>query len=336
MTLRVSAACIGVSLSVSMVVTGCAESSTSSEGTSKTSRSASASPATVTESPKPKRLVITTKPWRLPFPVAREAVIGIDARTVLVAGGMLSDESSTARAYRLDLVTGQAVPVASLPIPVHDVAGGRFDGDPAVFGGGNASEQSAIQRFSSGSWRVVGHLPTTRSDLSVAEVDKTSYVVGGYDGSGQPRDVMAQSNGSLRVAGRLLTGVRYSATVVVGSAIYLFGGEAGGSQLDIVQRIDVGTGKTTEVARLPAALGHASAALLNGRVLLMGGRTSTGAGTAATWWFDPGTARFSRGPELPKPITDAAIVTSSDGSTAWLIGGEDPRVRDSVVEMSLS
>ena len=292
-------------------------------------------------SPKPKppptHLTVSVASWRLPYAIAREAVIPLGSGRVLVGGGMFPDDTSSARSFELTPSSGQASSLPALSVDVHDVAGGLYAGEPAIYGGGNASEQSTVQQFRGGVWRVVDHMPTTRSDLSVATVGSTTYVLGGYDGTGVPTQVLAQSgSGGLKPAGQLVEGIRYAATAVVGTSIYLFGGEVSGAELGIVQRYDTVTHTTTVVAHLPVPLGHASAVVLGGRILLMGGRIQPEVGTRAMWWFDTATRRFTHAGELPAPITDAAVAVSTDGLTAWLLGGEAPTVRDGVIRLSLS
>lgn len=286
--------------------------------------------------PVPTTLTASVVAWRLPYAIAREAVIPTGPGQVIVGGGMFPDDTSSARAFRLTLASGQASMLPSLSVDVHDVAGGLYGGEPAIYGGGNASEQSVVQQFHRGAWRVVDHMPTTRSDLSVATVGATTYVLGGYDGSGVPTEVLAQNGTALAPAGHLVQGVRYAATAVLGSSIYLFGGEVSGAELSVVQRYDTTTHRTTIAGRLPVALGHASAMALGGRILLVGGRIQPDRGTRAMWWFDPATAKFSKAGNLPAPVTDAAVAVSADGLTAWLLGGEAPTVRDAVIKLSLS
>jgi hypothetical protein len=287
--------------------------------------------------PKPTHLTVTVAPWRLPYEIAREAVVTVGPGKVVVAGGMFPGDTSSARAFELTPATDVVKMLPNLAVDVHDVAAGFYDGDPTTYGGGNSSEQSVVQQLRGGRWRVVAQLPTTRSDLSVDVVDGTTYVLGGYDGTGVATQVLAQRGSApLRPAGSLLVGVRYAATAVIGTSIYLFGGEVNGAELDVVQRYDTVTGRTSVVARLPVPLGHASAAVLGGRVLLMGGRVEPEVGTTAMWWFDPVTNGFKRAGNLPAPITDAGVAVSPDGLTAWLLGGEDPNVRDAVVKLSLS
>jgi N-acetylneuraminic acid mutarotase len=129
--------------------------------------------------------------------------------------------------------------------------------------------------------------------------------------------------------GRLAQGVRYAATAVLGHTAYVFGGEVSGRELDAVQAVDLDTGRTRVVARLPVPLGHAMAATEGNRILLMGGRVTPDRQTSAMWWFDPRTGRFTRAGRLPTALSDAAVATWRH--RVWLLGGEDSSVTAQVV-----
>ena len=286
---------------------------------------ATSSTASSTFPAAPTRAVASYAAWRLPFAISREAVVADPARPgwFLLAGGMLPGDASSARAIRLDPATGRTQPMPALATPVHDTAGGLFGGSPAVFGGGNATEQSVVQVLDGGAWRRAAQLPTTRSDLSVVSTAGSTLVIGGYDGTATPRDVLRVSgDGTMTPAGRLRQGVRYAATAVVGSHVYVFGGEVDHRELDAVQDVDATTGHTRIVARLPVPLGHAAAVTIGDRVLLLGGRTGPDTFTDAMWWFDPAKGSFERAGRLPAATSDAAVVAS--GNQAWLLGGESP------------
>ena len=104
----------------------------------------------------------------------------------------------------------------------------------------------------------------------------------------------------MQPSGSLVRGVRYAATALVGGQVYVFGGEVSGAELSTVQRVDPRTGRTRiVVARLPHPLGHAMAAAVGDRVLLMGGRVDPNTRTDQMWWFDPASGRFSHAGRLP-------------------------------------
>jgi hypothetical protein len=247
---------------------------------------------------------------------------------------MRPDDTSTAAASRIDLTAGTVQPMAPLAVPVHDAAGGPYAGAPAVFGGGNSSEQALVQAFHGGHWHQVDAFPTTRSDLSVVALPGRTMALGGYDGTNVPTPIYVQAGTSrMRPHGALAQGVRYAATAARGRYVYAFGGEVNDQELSAVQRVDARTGRTRVVARLPRPLGHAMAVTFGTRILLMGGRTSTNVQTDAMWWFDPATGRFTRAGRLPRVLSDAAVAVA--GHAAYLLGGEDPNVTDRVVRVAV-
>jgi hypothetical protein len=279
------------------------------------------------------RLHVTVMPWRLPQPLAREALSCAGGARVTVAGGMIAGDASTAAAYVLDLTTGRVTRLPSLAVPVHDTAGWCLDGNPVAIGGGNATEQDAVQERRGRRWQVVGHLPHTRSDLVVESVGGRAFALGGYNGTGGAEPAILTSTDGRRWdrEGRLPVPVRYGAGVVAVGAMWLFGGEVDHVMQTAVQRIDA-DGHARVVARLPQPLGHASAVLLGDRILLVGGRTGTTTQTGRMWWFDPATARFTRAGRLPTTLTDSAVVGA--GRAAYLVGGETPGISDRVVRLT--
>ncbi|HEY3527976.1 MAG TPA: hypothetical protein VGK78_02410 [Nocardioides sp.] len=272
--------------------------------------------------------------WRLPFPVARAVAIPMRRGSVVLAGGLLAGDRSSSRAFRLDPRTGVEHALPSLTVPVHDAAGGLVAGAPTVVGGGNSAEQSAVQTLAPGGWRRVADLPTTRSDLGVAEWQGTAYVIGGYDGASVPRTILRLSpHQAPRRAGALLDGVRYAAMARIGSDVYVLGGEVAGRELDSIQKVDLATGRTRPAGRLRVALGHAMAVPVAGRILVMGGRVAPYRQTDAMWWYDPASGHLRRAGRLPMPLSDAAVATY--GRRIWLLGGETPGITDRVVAVGL-
>ncbi|MGH3472435.1 MAG: Kelch repeat-containing protein [Nocardioidaceae bacterium] len=283
----------------------------------------------------PAHLSVTRAPWSLRQPVGREAAVAVPGG-IVVAGGLVAGDQSTAAAWQVDLHTATVTALPDLPVPVHDVGGALLQGDPMVFGGGNATEQDVVQRQTAGSrWRVVGHLPAARSDLVAARVGRRVVLIGGYNGSTQAlADILASYDGrQFRVIGRLAVPVRYAAVAVADGGIWVFGGERSGAMVDVVQRINARTGRARVVAHLPAPLGHAAAVRLGQRILIAGGRPSSDTVTARLWWFDPGTRRFKPAGRLPYPLADTAVATTPVGT--YLVGGETPGVTRRVLLVRL-
>jgi N-acetylneuraminic acid mutarotase len=263
-------------------------------------------------------------PWRLPAPIAREAVVRLSARQVAVVGGLRPDDTSSGASYTLDLSTGHAHRGPSLPVPVHDTAGAFVGGHLLVIGGGNAAEQAVVQARSGSSWGVVGHLPAGRSDLAAVVTGGRVVVVGGYDGTTPALgDVLSSRDGvHWQRLGRLRVPVRYPGVAVWHGAAWVFGGERAGVMVWAVQRISLRTGRVSVIARLPRPLGHEAAVLLGDRILVVGGRIAENRLTSRMWWFDPAAHRFSPAGRLPHRLADTAVVQGHD--VAWLVGGETP------------
>ncbi len=253
--------------------------------------------------------------------------------TAVVAGGLLQGDRSSASAYALDLRDGSVMRLPDLVMPVHDTAAAWLRGRVLVVGGGNTLEQSAVQAGAKGRWRVVGKLPSPRSDLTTVRVGRRAFVVGGYDGTKVAlADVLSSLDGRhWVVAASLPVPVRYPATVAANGSVWVFGGERAGVMTNAVQRIDPRTGEARVVAHLPMPLGHAVAVRLGGRLLVAGGRTSGDTVTSRMWWYRPGHG-FRPAGRLPNPLADAAAL-NQDEATAYLVGGETPRFSDRVIRL---
>jgi hypothetical protein len=293
-----------------------------------------AKPSTSTRTPSaPPRLRVARAGFHLPVALAREAVI-VTGHDAVVAGGLLSDDSSVATAYHLDLRSGRVTPMPALPVSVHDTTGAESHGRPLVIGGGNATEQDVVQAWNGHAWRVVGHLPQARSDLVAAPAAGRVVVLGGYDGTrpAEP-DILTSSDGvGWKVIGTLPVPVRYAASAAADRAIWVFGGEVDHRMQNAIQRVDPTTGRARVVGRLPIPLGHAVALAFGRRILVAGGRTDPDTVTDRMWWFDPATSGVSRAGRLPEALADSAVARW--GERSYLIGGETPTMTRSVLRVT--
>lgn len=338
----VPAAVLAAALAGALLVAGCstsgaaprAHATRATRATESSSPAATNSPAGTPATPAaPSRLRVHPMPWRLPQPLAREALVPRGTRSVLVAGGLLSGDRSSAATYLLRLDHGTVTRLPDLTTPVHDVAGASQGATALVVGGGGSVEESVVQERSTGAWRPAGRLPTPRSDLSAVTVGREVYVLGGYDGrSVALGDVLVSRTGRhWRVAGRLPVPVRYAAVARVGAAIWVIGGERAGVMVDAVQRVDLRTGRAELVGHLPRPVGHAAVLVLAGRMLLAGGRTSADRLTDRLWWVRGG--RVTPAGRLPHPLADSAVAARGP-HTAYLVGGETPAPSDRVLRVT--
>src|SRR5204863_1332657 len=74
------------------------------------------------------------------------------------------------------------------------------------------------------------------------------------------------------VVAQLPDPVRYPAVGVVGSKIYLFGGEGPAGATSDIQEVDPASRRARVVGHLPEARSHAAAAVIGGQVVVVGGR----------------------------------------------------------------
>ncbi len=301
-----------------------------------TSRPSTAAPAVPSSSPTPvPRVAAERAPWRLPTPLSRGVVIGAHGSGIL-AGGLMAGGVTSDKVYRVT-AHGVGVRLPSLVEPIHDGAGTQVGNRMIILGGGNTSELSAVESTTGDRqpWRVRGHLPSTRSDLSVVATTHGLLVVGGYDGRSSPREVLGSTDGrSFTTASSLRRGVRYAAVVRAGNSVWVFGGEDQGRELRTSQVVDLDAKEVRLAPRLPTPLGHAAVMVVGSRILLMGGRTAPHRVSAKMWWFDPSTGRYSPAGSLPYPVADSGVLKAVDG--AYLLGGESPDFTDRVIHVRVT
>ncbi|OMH23381.1 hypothetical protein BKD30_12750 [Tersicoccus phoenicis] len=289
-----------------------------------------ASPTSPTASPAT-TFTAALAPWRLPAPVSR-AVALPDGKDLLLLGGLTTSGTSTADVIRVDPATGRSSRTGALVQGVHDAGGAVLGGESVIFGGGAGSVHDAVQRLGSGAGEsaVVGRLPHPRADLSVATDSRgVAYLVGGAGGAGPDATILRTSDGKLfRPLADLPRPVRYAATAVSGTELWVFGGSDGSTATSAIQRVNTRTGAVAVVGHFPVFIEQAVAVVLGGTVLILGGLTD-GHPSSAIWRLDPATGRVTRAGSLPVAVAMPAAVVA--GRTAYLLGGEGTAVMDTVI-----
>lgn len=322
-----------VLLALAVSLSACSSTSAPRREHHAAASSPSPSPSSVVRASGPPSLHVRTLHWRLPGPLSREVALEQNGG-LLVAGGLQPGDASSDRVWRIDPGTGATTRLGTLADPVHDAAGGVLQGRPTVLGGGASTSMSVVQQ-GTGRWRVTGHLPGPRSDLSATSVGNGLMVVGGYDGVHSPRTVLRTTDGRhFHVVARLPHGVRYAGVAALHGQVWVLGGEENGRELRGVYRVDPATGRATRAGRLPGPLGHEAVIAVGDRLLVLGGRPTPNAATDRMWWFSPSSGSWRRAGRLPYPVADAPAVTLA-GST-YLLGGETPSFTDRVVRIRWS
>jgi hypothetical protein len=254
-----------------------------------------------------------------------------------VLGGFDGVKRTIGQVLRVDPANGATTDAGRLAQAVHDAAGTSVSGIPLVFGGGNGSESSAVQRFvPGGTATIAGRLPVPRSDLAAVAVGGRAYVVGGFDGASVRASTLATSDGvAFDILGDLPVPVRYPAVAAEGTDVVVLGGTTGASDstdgdTKAVQVLDTLTGRVRLSGTLPQTLAHASAATLSGQIYVFGGRWG-GTPTAKVWRWDSATAALVPVGVMASAVTDGAVATVGD--TAYFVGGESPHPTATVMEL---
>ena len=312
-----------------VVVSACGGSRASTRATTSTGATVS-SRAAKARSPVPAvrhvlRVQAVLARWRLP--VARYRTVAVaNGRYVFLLGGIDAAGASVDSVYRLDPARGTTRLAGALAAPTHGAAALLLGQRAFVFGGAGPPVYDLVQEYdpASGNTRVVGHLPAQRADLAATAVGRHVVVAAGFDGIGPLNTVLAtMDERHFRLLARLPEAVRYPAVAAVGNSVYLFGGLQSGGEYTgtftrAIQRVNLSTGRSAVLGRLPTPYAHAMATVRDGQVFILGGSTPSGSSNAILR-FNPATGAVSRAGTLPEHVADGGVATIGD--TTYLFGG---------------
>ncbi len=276
--------------------------------------------------------------WQLAAPISREVVTADGGRLQLL-GGLSAAGNSLSSVYTLDPSNGTLTQAGSLPDVVHDAAGAMIGRTAFSFGGGSPSTFATVQSITlpagasstPSSGASAAQLPQPRSDLTVTSLGRTTYLVGGYDGTTYLPSVLATVDGRhFSAVAALKVAVRYAAVASLGQSIYAFGGQTGpgpgttAATTAAIQQIDPSTHSAQVIGHLPQALYGAAAFVLDGHIYVAGGQTGEGQTLTQIYEFDEQSHRVQDAGLLPQAVAFAGSATTGTGRGAvgYLVGGE--------------
>ncbi len=267
----------------------------------------------------------------LPSPLQDIAAVALMNGHVVVLGGLDGSDISTAAVSVL--AGGHIVTQTRLPQAQHDAQGSALGADAYVFGGGQVNSYNHILRFDPASGLVsqAGQMPQPASDVAVARIAGTAYVVGGYNGQHALDTILAwRPDQPARVVGHLPAGLRYSAVAAIGDKLVIVGGSVDEAASRSILRFDPSTRRVRKIGKLPEPLTHASAVALGSYVYVIGGRRSAPNGqTSAILAISPSDGQAVRVGNLPLALSDEAVVVS--GGHLLLVGGQSSLVTQSAI-----
>lgn len=287
----------------------------------------------------PMVLQATWTPYQLRSAISG-AVAVAEAGTgqLLIAGGASGRRAATAAVALLNPVSGRERGAGKLALPVIDAAAVLVHNRLVVFGGRAGRATARVQVLAPGDRRApasrLASLPQARSGLVAASMEGTTYLVGGASGADRLAQVLRTTDGvHFSAAASLPVPVADAAAVASAGQLWVFGGSTSAGLTDIIQRIDLASGRAKVVGELPRPLAAASAFVLGGQIFLAGGLTGAAAGqhgsrpaqlaraSGTVLSIDPARATVRIAGRLPMPVAHAGSAVVAD--TAYLVGGTD-------------
>ncbi|WP_429911085.1 Kelch repeat-containing protein [Glycocaulis sp.] len=275
----------------------------------------------------------------------RAATLGLAAGTGLMASG-------AGFARRDDDTRWSSAP--DLPFPVQEIYPALLDGTLYVIGGfaTGISERPldisdrvlALTPGVDDSWRDLPRLPAPNHHPQCVGLDGTLYAMGGFTTENDGVWSMISRVYTLRPGvdeewqrGPDLPGpwAENVAVALNGRIHVITGRRPSGSQnstwahqsdVNAHLVLDPETGEWTTLPAAPTARNSAAAAVMNGLIHVVGGRTTTGGNTPAHEVYDPASNSWTSAAPLPQPSRgprgSGGLAAASVGDTLYVFGGE--------------
>jgi N-acetylneuraminic acid mutarotase len=262
-------------------------------------------------------------------PVARQQVATVVADGTIWVFGGLEENNATSKTAGYDpaIDTWKAGP--DLPIPLHHAMAVVYRGELVVLGGWQP-QASNLQAITSdrvfalrqGNWVELPKLNRPRAAGAAAVVGDKIVVVGG------------QANGELIAATSVFDGRRWRdganiptprehlAAASDGTALFAVGGRLLSADKNVaaLERYDVATNRWQQLPAMPSARGGLGAAVVDGRLVAVGGEHPTGVfGNVEA--FDIGSSTWSELPSLGKPRHGLAV--AAVGNELYALNGAE-------------
>jgi outer membrane protein assembly factor BamB len=243
----------------------------------------------------------------LPVALTKSASVALPDGKLLVLGGEGSDRILAGPPSHLHVV-------GRLPTSTHDAAAVLRGRSVLLYGGGAAVSTPAVVRVDpqTHAARTLHPLDEPLSDLGAAQVDGSTYLVGGFTGTQYASAILrVRANDRTATVARLPTGTRYAAVAASGGKIYIAGGVTTAGESNAIYAFDPRDASVVRIGSLPRPEAHAALAALGGSLYLFGGRS--------VLRIAPGTGAVARVATLPEPVSDPNAVTA--GGRIVVVGG---------------
>jgi len=260
-------------------------------------------------------------------PVARQQVaVAVADGTIWVFGGVEGGHA-TAKAQGYDPVIDMWKSGPDLPVPLHDAMAVSYKGELVVMGGWipegpdlTAKTSDRVFVLRDGTWQELGRLNRPRAAGSAAVVDDRIVLIGG------------QNDGALIPATEVFDGIRWVdaapiptprehlATASDGRYVYVVGGRDLSADKDVaaLERYNPSADRWEKLSPMPTARGGLGAALVEGRLVAVGGEEPTDVHSTVEA-YDLETGVWASFPSLGTPRHGLGV--AAVGSSLYAING---------------
>jgi serine/threonine protein kinase/N-acetylneuraminic acid mutarotase len=266
--------------------------------------------------------------WRAvrdaPFRRQYAASTAVDGKLWVFGGIGVKSSSTTTKVY--DPAADRWTTGPGLPLALHHFTAVTYEGEPVVIGGFVPGEEltsgqsDRVFALRDGAWEELPRLNHPRAAAAAAVVGDKIVVVGGQaDGKLVPQTEVFDGEGWKDVA-KIPTPREHLGAASDGRYLYAVGGRelSADANLGALERYDPQSDSWTKLEAMPTVTGSVSAAYTGGRVITVGGESSTSASDAVQAYEIKG-QRWSQLPDLPSPRHGVALTALND--SLYAIGG---------------
>jgi N-acetylneuraminic acid mutarotase len=257
---------------------------------------------------------------KAPMPYARSevGVAQLEGRIYVIGGFGAGADQRVVQVY--DVAADSWTTVAPLPVGLNHAGAVALAGKIYVIGGflesGGASADCFAYDPSSNKWSKIAPLPSPRGSPAVAALNGVIHSVGGNDrGSIAAHDVYDPAHDTWASRAPLPIGRDHLALVadLATGKLYAFGGRIGtyAHNTDYVEAYDSASDTWAERSHMPTARSGIAAALVGGRIYVIGGENPRGVFTQVEA-YDPIADRWSQAAPLPQGRHGTGAVTVKD------------------------
>ena len=259
-----------------------------------------------------------------PFRRQYAAATSVDGMIWVFGGVGVKSSTTTSKGYDLDADSWTTGP--GLPLALHHFSAVTYEGDAVVIGGfvpGEelTSEQSdRVFALREGAWEELPPLNHARAAATAAVVGDRIVVSGGQaEGKLVPQTEVFDGEEWTDVA-EIPTPREHLGGASDGRYFYAVGGRelSADNNLGTLERYDPESDSWTQLDSMPTATGSVGATYAGGRIVTVGGESSTSASDVVQGYDIEG-RRWEELPSLPSPRHGVAVTALED--SVYAIGG---------------